>query len=65
MENTRMKNAKRNKKIKLHGIWRSNGFAFLFKIEKWNKDENPYELRLYVLLWEFNFSIKSNKKWQS
>ena len=38
-----------------------NGFTFLFRIEKWNKDENPYELRLYILWWELNFDIKNNK----
>lgn len=48
--------------FKLKGIWRSNGFTFLFKIEKWNLDEDPYELRLYVLWWEFNFEVKNKKK---
>lgn len=47
--------------FKLKGIWRSNGFAFLFKIEKWNLDEDPYELRLYILWWELNFAVKNRK----
>lgn len=46
--------------MKLNGIWKTGGFAFLFKIEKWNKDEDPYELRLFILWWELNFSV--NKK---
>ena len=48
--------------IKLNGVWKGNGFAFLFKYEKFNKDEDPYEFRLYILWCEFNFSIKNNNK---
>jgi len=47
--------------MKLNGIWK-NGFTFLFRIEKWNKDEDPYELRFYFLWWEFNFNINNNLK---
>ena len=46
--------------MKLNGVWKGNGFTFLFKVEKWNRDEDPYELRLYILWCEFNFSIKNN-----
>lgn len=32
-------------------------FTLLFSIEFWNRNDNPMEVRAYVLFWEFSFSI--------
>lgn len=45
--------------IKFNGVGRCNGFTFIFKYEIWNKDENPLELRIFLLWWEFDFLIKN------
>lgn len=33
--------------------------SLLFQIEFWNMDEPYFELRIYFLLWEFNFDVKN------
>lgn len=60
--------------IKLNFIERHRGrFTLLFHYEQWNWDDPVREVRLYFLLWEFNFSIKKcsngkskiRKKWKA
>ena len=48
-------------KIKLNFIGKTP-YVLSIGYQIWNKDQNPKELRVFFLYWEFNFNILKKEK---